>query len=120
MFIEEGEQIVSKTYMNRVEGRTHDYDITWHGFSKTLCYSLVSGHIEVFTPLAASLLEVSDSSSSRLDHYYFSNAEKSLCATYCSVRENWYRSRVSSAPSQKKFLEGWLHRVAAIKKLTVA
>ena len=46
--------------------------------------------------------------------------EKSLCATYCLVRENWYRSRASSVPSQRKFLEGWLNRVAALKKLVVA
>lgn len=45
--------------------------------------------------------------------------EKSLCATYCVARENWYRRRVVTAPSQRKFLEGWLNRVTAIKKLTV-
>lgn len=45
--------------------------------------------------------------------------EKSLCATYCLSRENWYRHRVMSVPSQQKFLEGWLNRVSALKKLTV-
>lgn len=42
--------------------------------------------------------------------------EKVLCATYCLARENWYRNRASSVPSQRKFLEGWLNRLKALQR----
>lgn len=38
----------------------------------------VRGDVKVFTPLAAELFEVSDSSSSRLNHYSFSNAHEKI------------------------------------------
>lgn len=79
MFIEEGDQIVSKTYMTRVEGvltRLRHYLARLH--RQTLCYSLVSRDVDLFAPFAASLLEGSDSSSTSLIHYSFSNAQKCL------------------------------------------
>lgn len=75
MFIESSDSFVSKTYMTRVEGentRLRHYLARLH--RKTLCYS-ISGDVEVFTTLAASLFEVSNDSSASLIHYKFSNAD---------------------------------------------
>lgn len=43
-------------------------------------------------------------------------SERSLCIAYCILRENWYRHRVATKPSQAKFLQGWLNRVAVLRK----
>ncbi len=72
MFIQEGDQIVSKTYMTRVEGentRLRHYLARLH--RKTLCYSK---SVEMFAPVDASLFEASNSSLASLEHYNFSNA----------------------------------------------
>jgi hypothetical protein len=64
-------------YMTRVEGentRLRHYLARLH--RKTLCYSLVSGDVEVFTAPTAPLLEVPNCSSASLVHYTFSNAMK--------------------------------------------
>lgn len=45
------------------------------------------------------------------------HGDKSLASTYCLVRENWYRNHASGNASQRKFLQGWLNRVHAIKAL---
>ncbi len=82
MFIHEGDQVVSETYMTRVEGentRLRYYLARLH--CKTLCYSRVPSDADLFAPFAASLLEVSDSSSASLVHYSFSNAENNLLLT---------------------------------------
>lgn len=42
--------------------------------------------------------------------------EKALCATYCVVRENYYRHIAANDRSQEANLEGWLNRLAALKK----
>ena len=43
------------------------------------------------------------------------HGDKALANTYCLLRENWYRHEVQRRPSQRKFLQGWLNRVHAIK-----
>ncbi len=55
-FIADGDQIVSKTYMTRVEGentRLRHYLARLH--RKTLCYSRVSGNAQAFGKIATSL-----------------------------------------------------------------
>ena len=75
MFIEESDHIVSKTYMTRVEGentRLRHYLARLH--RKTEMLLQVSRDVEMFAPFVASLFKVSDSSSTPLVHYHFSNA----------------------------------------------
>ncbi|MDV2997858.1 MAG: hypothetical protein N4J56_007563 [Chroococcidiopsis sp. SAG 2025] len=58
-FIPDGDQIISKTYMTRVEGentRLRHYLARLH--RKTLCYSKYHGHVETFAALAAALSQI--------------------------------------------------------------
>ena len=76
MFIESGDQIVSKIYMTRVEGentRLRHYLARLH--RKTLCYSKSVEMEKVFNTLTAPLFKVSDSTLHHLIHYSFSNAK---------------------------------------------
>jgi hypothetical protein len=71
----DGDHIVSKTYMTRIEGentRLRHYLARLH--RKTLCYSKSALDVEMFAALTSALFEVSDSPSSCLNHYCFSNA----------------------------------------------
>lgn len=75
IFINAGDQIVSKTYMTRVEGentrlRHHERQTT---LENLVLFQSV-GDAEVFTSLTAPLFKILDSSPSRLNHYPFSNA----------------------------------------------
>ena len=71
-FIPDGDQIVSKTYMTRVEGentRLRHYLARLH--RKTLCYSRISRYAEIFNSIITSLLEVSGNTHVELNHPAF-------------------------------------------------
>ncbi len=75
MFIDEGDQIVSKTYMTRVEGENTRLRLTLARLHrKTRVLLQIRRDVEVFAAVAASLPEVSNRSSTSLVHYSFSNA----------------------------------------------
>lgn len=68
-FIPEGDQIISKTYMTRVEGentRLRHYLARLH--RKTLCYSLIRGNAETFDSVATSLPQILGCSNSLIIH----------------------------------------------------
>ncbi|MEG4629488.1 IS1 family transposase [Microcoleus sp. AR_TQ3_B6] len=76
IFIEDADQIVSKTYMTRVEGektrlRHPDSSTTSHNKSATSKSAL---DVEVFPTVIAALSETSNYSFTCLNHYPFSNA----------------------------------------------
>jgi len=79
IFISEGDQIVSLTYMTRAWERILVCGITRHGCTvKQECYSKSALDVEVFPPLAEPLFEISDSSFASLVHYSFSNTKVRL------------------------------------------
>lgn len=41
--------------------------------------------------------------------------EQDLISRYCDTRENFYWAIVNAKPSQMKYLNGWLHRVAELR-----
>lgn len=68
-FIPEGDQIVSKTYMTRVEGentRLRHYLARLH--RKTLCYSSIRGNAEALDSIATPLPQILGCSSSFMIH----------------------------------------------------